>query len=514
MMNGVERTSGSIPVNGSLLFKSCRFTFLGPEQLQQERSVYPGASTLRKLAAAPALASLATVILLTLGLVDLGTSGFFRMPAPRPAMAGEQETHAVPSPIAEPDPVGPASAEPDPVGPASAMPDPVDPASAMPDLLVPSPDPEPIPRTVVVPLRSAVRPEPIKPLPERGTGAEVAKKTVVVPLRSAVRPEPIKPLPERSTREALTKQTMAVPPRLELRLEPELRPAPVPPTRLIPPPHPAPRIVGPGQLIPDERIDVLFIHAHPDDESIDFGTLMALCKEAGLTTAMVLLTDGEGGIYQQDYTGPRDNMVSIRVQEATTAMQFLGTSLYIRLGLKNSPYNSLLEEKGVQEVLQLWDGDAVALRLGEIINTLRPRVVVSPEGPSFAREHFEHEATGVLTLMALQEVRRQGGHVPEAHLVSVDPRQKDAYTGLTAFPRQRVLERQRQALLSHATQADATYFGVQMVAKYDEEYYLIRFWDMAVHYSRYFGIAAGQPLSVPTGAGPFLVHTDTEESQP
>ena len=127
---------------------------------------------------------------------------------------------------------------------------------------------------------------------------------------------------------------------------------------------------------------------------------MALCREAGLTTAMVLLTDGEGGIYQQDYTGPRDNIVSTRVQEAATAMQFLGPSLYIRLGLQNSPYNSLLEEKGITEVLRLWNEDALVAQLAGIINTLGPRVVVSPEEPSFAREHFEHEATGVLTRMA------------------------------------------------------------------------------------------------------------------
>lgn len=464
MMNGVERTSGSIPMNGSLLFKSCRFTFLGSAELQIERSVYLGTPAIRKLAIAPALATLATMILVTLGLVDLGTSGYFQLPSPRPALVAEQATQAVTSPIAKPDPINP---------------DPI-----LHDPLVPAPIPEP------------------------------ARPTVVAPLRSAVRPEPIKPLPERIPSPTLTKQTMIGPPRIDPAQEPELQPAPVPESRLMPIPYPAPRMVSPGQPIPDERVDVLFIHAHPDDESIDFGTLMALCREAGLTTAMVLLTDGEGGIYQQDYTGPRDNIVSTRVQEAATAMQFLGPSLYIRLGLQNSPYNSLLEEKGITEVLRLWNEDALVAQLAGIINTLGPRVVVSPEEPSFAREHFEHEATGVLTRMALQHIRMHGGHIPEAHLVSIDPRQKDAYNSLIAFPRKRVLERQRQALLSHATQADATYFGVKIIETYSEEYYLIQYWNIAAHFSLFFGITAKLPEPTPGSTGSFLVYDDKKESSP
>lgn len=381
MLDGVERSSGSISVGGSVLFQTCRFTFLGQTELQKETNILPGAATLRRLAAAPSVTSLVAIILLILGLFDLGTSGFFQRPESRLALAKEQ----------------------------------------------------PVPRSDLLALPS---------------------------------------------------------------------------------PYLAPRVVRPGEPIPEEQVDVLFIHAHPDDESIDFGTLMALCEDAGLTTALVLMTDGEGGIYQQDYAGPRDNMAAIRVQEAAKALQVLGTSLYIRLGLPNSPYNSLLEEKGVQEVLRLWDGDAVSDRLAQIISTLDPRVVVSPEGPSFAHEHFEHETTGVLTLMALQQLRSAGGHIPEAHLVSVDPRHKDAYTGLIAFPRQQVMERQRQALLAHETQADASYFGVRIIEKYREEYYLIQYWNLAVHHADFFDIAQGQHQVAPGLGSTFLVRHTREYPVP
>jgi len=526
MMNGVERTSGSIPANSSLLFKTCRFTFLGQTEIQMERSVYPGASALRKLAAAPAAASLAAVMLLVLGLVDLGTSGYFERLMPKPAIVVEQQAQPWPATAAVPEPA-----------PAMAMPEPA------PAMVIPDPAPVPEKKPVVVPLRSAVRLEPIKPVPERKT-APAMTSPIPAPAPAVTSPEPalaaisldmvpvtrpvspvvkavyliVKPVPKTGTpvppatrpvspvvkmvftaprqttpaQQALPGPEIAamLPSRVESRLKPEPRPIPVPESRPMPTPYPTPRMIKPGETIPDKRVDVLFIHAHPDDESLDYGALMALCREAGLTTATVLLTDGEGGIYQQEYTGPRDNIVSTRIQEATRAMQFLGSSIYIRLGLKNNPYNSLLERKGVDEVLRLWDGDAVTARLAGIINTLGPKVLVSPEGPSYAREHFEHEATGVLTLMALQRLRLTGGHLPEAHLVSIDPRQKDAYTGLISFPRQQIMERQRQALLSHATQADATYFGIQIIEKYSDEYYLIRYWDSAIHFSRFFGLAS------------------------
>jgi LmbE family N-acetylglucosaminyl deacetylase len=623
MMNGVERTSGSIPVNGSVLFKTCRFTFLGQTELQKDRIVYPDVWAQRKLAMVPAAATLAAIALLVLGLVDLGPSGYFQRLAPRPAMLVEERAETVaptiaepegirvpaiaspaptlalvPSPAPEPVPaptperkpvvvplrsaVRPEPIKPVPEGirvPAIASPAPVPapvPAPAperkpvvvplrsavrpepikpvpegvrVPAIVSPAPVPVPAPaperKTVVVPLRSAVRPEPIKPVPQGVRVPAIAspaptpvpapapeRKTVVVPLRSAVRPEPIKPVPEgvrvpviaspapagQSLADSGTLAAVprtAIPPHESLLdSRPAPLPAPVPEPRLLPAPYPAPRMVNPGDPIPNERVDVLFIHAHPDDESIDFGALMALSRETGLTTATVLLTDGEGGIYQQDYTGPRNNLASIRVQEASKAMQFLGSSIYIRLGLKNNPYNSWLEEKGVDEVLRLWGGDAVTTRLAEIINTLEPKVVVSPEGPSFAREHFEHETTGVLTLMALQHLRQSGGHLPKAHLVSVDPRQKDAYSGLITFPRQKVLERQRQALLSHATQADATYFGVQIIEKYSQEYYLIQYWDLAIHFSHFFGTPTAQPQPVPVREGPFLVYDSMEKASP
>ena len=46
------------------------------------------------------------------------------------------------------------------------------------------------------------------------------------------------------------------------------------------------------------KADALFIHAHPDDESLDFGVLISRFTRAGKRVVVVLLTDGDSGLDQ------------------------------------------------------------------------------------------------------------------------------------------------------------------------------------------------------------------------
>jgi len=259
---------------------------------------------------------------------------------------------------------------------------------------------------------------------------------------------------------------------------PPLAEAPLPAARPVVEPDPGLLRVAPGDAVPEVRVDVLFVHAHPDDESLDYGALMALSARAGLRTATVLLTDGEGGIFQQDYDGPRDDIVSVRVAEAAAALGELDSSLYIRLGFRNHPYNSLKDIRSAEEIIAVWGGEEAVRRLGSIILALRPRIVIAPDGPSGAREHFEHEAAGVLAARALDALRSASAFEPDARLFCVDPRQREVYADLVAIPRQAVLDQQRRALMAHQTQADASWFGVKMVESYPFEYYGVEYWRL------------------------------------
>lgn len=254
-----------------------------------------------------------------------------------------------------------------------------------------------------------------------------------------------------------------------------------------------PEAVESGEL-PEgwEDIDILFVHAHPDDESLDFALLMAAAARSDLTVATLLLTDGEAGVdrypYRSSYTGYEDRELSgealgeVRIAEARRALSILGADYYLRLGLPNHPYNAVADEMRLPSLLDAWGGEKVLVtRLEEIVRQAAPRIVVSPDLASGAREHFEHEATGYLVRKVVDNLRRQGA-APGALMVSVDPFQRRHYPATVAIPRtaagRDLRDIQRAALSQHHTQADASVIGIQRLVDLPEEYYMPIYWDV------------------------------------
>jgi LmbE family N-acetylglucosaminyl deacetylase len=134
----------------------------------------------------------------------------------------------------------------------------------------------------------------------------------------------------------------------------------------------------------------------------------------------------------------------------------------------------------LEEVLAGWGGQkALVERLVELIRGYRPELIVSPDAPSGAHEHFEHEAVGYLVQEALKELDRRGDNPVRAHLVSVDPFQKGCYgelvevSGGTRDPRSGLSYRSIQALAlqRHVTQADASVIGLKRLPSLPYEYY-------------------------------------------
>ena len=246
--------------------------------------------------------------------------------------------------------------------------------------------------------------------------------------------------------------------------------------------------------LPDawQGIDILFVHAHPDDESLDFAILMAAAARSDLTIGTLLLTDGEAGVdrypYRSSYAGYEDRELSgeelgrIRIAEANRALSILGSDFYLRLGLPNHPYNAISDEMQLASLLEAWGGEErLVLRLAEIIRRAAPRVLVSPDVPSDAREHFEHEAAGYLVRKAVEHLRRQDA-APGGYLVSVDPFQRQHYPATVAVPRgaggRDLRAIQRAALSQHHTQADASVIGIRRLADLPEEYYMPVYWNL------------------------------------
>lgn len=246
-------------------------------------------------------------------------------------------------------------------------------------------------------------------------------------------------------------------------------------------------IIGPEDPLPRTTVDYLVVHAHPDDESLDFGAFMANATERGLTGAVLLLTDGSSGLDQFPYRSvtatlperdlAEEELATVRIGEAAQAIEAAGASIYIRWGLSNSPYGSLTDEQSVFEVFDRWGGGAQLVdRLASVIRELRPSIILSPDGPRDAREHFEHEACGVLVWKAIEAVEPQ--LAPTVHLLAVDPLQRRSYSNRLVYyvSSPAVRGRQLRALALHQTQRDSATIGIEVRLSLSAEYYAVARW--------------------------------------
>jgi LmbE family N-acetylglucosaminyl deacetylase len=262
-------------------------------------------------------------------------------------------------------------------------------------------------------------------------------------------------------------------------------------------------IIAPGTIPRFYKADMLFIHAHPDDESLDFGGLIAKASLSGKRIAVIIFTDGESGLdrfpdrtAEGDYPPYRlagSELSELRILECGRALSILGAETYIRLGLKNNPYTTTLQEKSIEEMLNIWGGEEyLSGLLQNFIEGYRPDIIISPDGPSDAHEHFEHEACGYIVSKTIERIRNNNPGMIKAYLNSVDPLQKSLYPDASGIDISSPLSdgtipknMQLTALYQHITQADASVIGIRVLSGFKNEYYRSVFWDLGYSIEEY-----------------------------
>ena len=127
-----------------------------------------------------------------------------------------------------------------------------------------------------------------------------------------------------------------------------------------------------------ERLTLMLVHAHPDDESIGTGGVMARYAEQGVRVVCVTCTGGEHGeivVPELDTPDNHARLAEIRAGELRRALtklgrieqRFLG---YVDSGMMGTPEN---DAPG-----SFWhaDFDAAVGRLLELVREYRPQVMV------------------------------------------------------------------------------------------------------------------------------------------
>src|SRR5690349_20009743 len=84
---------------------------------------------------------------------------------------------------------------------------------------------------------------------------------------------------------------------------------------------------------------IMIVHAHPDDECISTGGVLARYSHEGIKTVLVIATGGEEGeIVAPELDTPENHagMREIRDQELACSVAKLGVGTLVRLGYRDS----------------------------------------------------------------------------------------------------------------------------------------------------------------------------------
>jgi N-acetyl-1-D-myo-inositol-2-amino-2-deoxy-alpha-D-glucopyranoside deacetylase len=157
---------------------------------------------------------------------------------------------------------------------------------------------------------------------------------------------------------------------------------------------------------PPENPRLLFVHAHPDDESLTNGGTIAHYVAQGADVHVVTCTLGEEGEVLDDRyallaVDHADQLGGYRISELTEALNALGVEEPMFLGGPGRWRDSGMPAKSREHHTAFVDsGDAAVRELIAIIDRLRPHVVVTYD-PKGGYGHPDHVQTNHVTAAAV-----------------------------------------------------------------------------------------------------------------
>jgi LmbE family N-acetylglucosaminyl deacetylase len=152
--------------------------------------------------------------------------------------------------------------------------------------------------------------------------------------------------------------------------------------------------------VPSVKLKLLAVHAHPDDEAITTGGVLARYSAEGVRTVVVTLTTGDMGEMRDDRVAARGSLADVRAAELEAAAARLGVHRLVQLGYGDSgmfgwPANN---RPGC-----LWatPTEVVAARLAEVLREEWPDVVIGYDDTG-GYGHPDHVKVHHVTRAAVQ----------------------------------------------------------------------------------------------------------------
>jgi LmbE family N-acetylglucosaminyl deacetylase len=156
----------------------------------------------------------------------------------------------------------------------------------------------------------------------------------------------------------------------------------------------------------DQVLTLMAVHAHPDDEALGTGGVLARYADEGVRTVLVTCTNGElgdapGGIKPEDPAHDESVVVPLRRQELEASCRALGVSDLELLGYHDSGMEGWPQNDAPGSFWQTPVAEA-GHRLAELMRQYQPQVVVTYDENGFYG-HPDHIQANRITLAAIAE---------------------------------------------------------------------------------------------------------------
>jgi len=241
-------------------------------------------------------------------------------------------------------------------------------------------------------------------------------------------------------------------------------------------------------------------HAHPDDEAIATGGVMAKAAAEGHRVVLVVATRGEHGEVAEGYLEPGEELWARRIEETARAAKILGVARHEFLGYVDSGMMGTPENEAPDAFWQA-DIEEAATRLATILEEERADAltVYDDHGNYGHPDHIQVHRVGVragamagtprvfeatvnrdqvraLILAAAEQDPQLRADAEERGLTDMGSPAELINTTVDVLP---WLDRKREALFSHASQVNEESWFAQMPeeafrAGFGQEWFILR----------------------------------------
>jgi len=125
-----------------------------------------------------------------------------------------------------------------------------------------------------------------------------------------------------------------------------------------------------------QTLTLMAVHAHPDDEAIGTGGVLALAAAHGIRTILVTCTGGEVGEIAPESGATAETLGAVRERELRNACEILGVTHLELLGYRDSGMAGTADNENPASFSQADLGVATA-RLAALVRKYQPSVLVT-----------------------------------------------------------------------------------------------------------------------------------------